>query len=200
MDHRVFYDFMIFYCMLNEKFFKDYKGEYDMTIRSILVSASGDVSMEVAADPTVNAGFWLARELGAHVDALHVKIDPKSQIPLLGEGMSAGMIEEMINISEVDSQKRCIHARDVFEGAVAQFGPKVVSSPDEDGYSAKWYEENGREDEVLAWRGRLSDLIVVGRPTQQSDVARTVCLNAALFETGSPVLVVPPLDEGKSVV
>jgi len=37
-------------------------------------------------------------------------------------------------------------------------------------------------------------LIVVGRPTKTSDVSSTLTLNAALFDSGRPVLVAPPGD------
>ena len=49
-----------------------------------------------------------------------------------------------------------------------------------------------REDEVVAKLGRLADVIIVPRPNVESAVGHTLTLNAALFETGRPVLVVPP--------
>ena len=58
--------------------------------------------------------------------------------------------------------------------------------------TVSWRHEHGREDEVLARIGRLNDLIVVARPGDSDDVLTPMTLNAAIFESGSPVLVVPP--------
>jgi nucleotide-binding universal stress UspA family protein len=43
-------------------------------------------------------------------------------------------------------------------------------------------------------RGRLHDLIVLARPSQRPNTDATVIFNAALFETGRPVLVAPVQD------
>ncbi len=70
--------------------------------------------------------------------------------------------------------------------------PVAERAADASGASVAWLKEHGREDEVIAWRGRLSDLIVVGRPGDSDDVLTPMVLNAAIFETGRPVMVVPP--------
>ena len=69
--------------------------------------------------------------------------------------------------------------------------------------TAGWTEVSGREDDHVSIRGRLNDLIVVGRPLADSDTPSPTTLNAALFETGRAVLVAPPMAPevlGKKVV
>ena len=169
-----------------------------MTIRTILVPLDGSEAQQ----PVMELGLTFGRDLGAHVDVLHVRPDPKDTIPLLGEGMSVSMIEDMIEIADKEAGERAARTRRMFDEMVERHSLQVSEKPDGSGPSAAWNEEVGRGDEVTARRGRLSDLIVVGRPTVTSDVSSTLTLNAALFDTGRPVLVVPPggaADFGKTV-
>lgn len=158
-----------------------------MSIRTILTPIDGSP----ASVETAKAGFCVGRELGAHVDAIHVRTDPKDTIPLLGEGMSVAMIEDMVEIAEKDSRERRDAASSTFNQAASTYDAQITDQPTTAGFTASWSEEVGRDDEVIARRGRLSDVIIVGRPGDGSDVTATLSLNAALFETGRPVMVVP---------
>jgi nucleotide-binding universal stress UspA family protein len=169
-----------------------------MPIKTILVPLDGTE----AAEPVLRTAFSVCRNLSAHLEVLHVKADSKNAVPLLGEGMSGAMIEEMIDLAEQEAATRAEKARAMFDRSLAAFGISLQESPGGDGPSASWVERTGREDEATAQRGCLSDLIVVARPTPESDVSSRMTLNAAIRESGRPVLVVPPGDEkpiGKKV-
>jgi nucleotide-binding universal stress UspA family protein len=159
-----------------------------MSIRTILVPLAGSNDI----GPVVELGLTMGTDLGAHVEVLHILSDPKDTIPLLGEGMSVSMIEDMIDAAEKEGGDRAARGQQVFDDLCRQFSVTVGGKPGEAGASASWGQEVGRDDEVTARRGRLADLIVVGRPTETSDVSSTLTLNAALFDTGRPVLVAPP--------
>lgn len=165
-----------------------------MGIRTILVSVDGTE----ASHQALKMGFVVGQAMGSHVDVLHVRADPKDTVPLLGEGMSVAMIEDMMDVAEREGTDRAAVARKVFEEATAEFGAKLEHVPSGEGFSVNWVEEVGREDDAVAMHGRLADMIVAPRPTEQSDVSANLALNAALFETGRPVLVVPP--EGSAAV
>lgn len=164
-----------------------------MDIRTILVPTDGSD----AANPVMEVALTLGRDLAAHVDVLNVRPDPKDTIPLLGEGMSVAMIEDMIQIAEKEGRDRAGRGRQAFDALVKKLDIAVSDKPEAGGASAHWSEEVGRDDEVTARRGRLADLMVVARPTETSDVSSTLTLNAALFDTGRPVLVVPPGGGGR---
>ena len=159
-----------------------------MTIRTMLVPLAGSENMK----PIMELGLTLGRDLVAHVDVLHIQSDPKDTIPLLGEGMSVSMIEDMIQIAETEGRERASDGRQVFDQLVSGLSMEVSDDPASTGASASWSQEIGRNDEITARRGRLSDLIVVARPTASSDVLATLTLNAALFDTNCLVLVTPP--------
>lgn len=159
-----------------------------MTIRSILVPVDGSE----AATAVMSVALEFGRDIGAHIAILQVRSDPKDTIPLIGEGMSVAMIEDMIQIAEKEGRERASRGRRAFDDLVKKLALPVRDKPDGKGASAAWSEETGRDDEITARRGRLADLLVVGRPTATTDLATTLTLNAALFDTGRPVLVVPP--------
>ena len=161
-----------------------------MTFRTILVHADGTAD----SNRCLNVGIRLARRLESHIKVLHIRCDPKDTVPLLGEGMSVAMIEDMMDIAEKEGHTRSSRARLSFDSIVAEEQIKIADTPVGNGLSACWLEEVGREDDCIAAHGRLADLIVAARPSAESDVSTNLTLNAAIFETGRPVLVVPPTE------
>ncbi len=159
-----------------------------MAIRTVLVSAGSTEESQVL----LKSAFHLAKDLAAHLHVLHVRADPRETIPLLGEGMSVGMIDDMTRIAEDECNKRAQRARAQYDECVATFSAPVNDNPAAQGFSVSWIEAGGREDEVLAQYGRLVDLIIVARPNVEAEVGRTLILNAALFDSGRPALVIPP--------
>jgi len=160
-----------------------------MTIKTILVPLDGSNASKNA----LLTSIAMARDCAAHLNVVHVRANPKDAVPLLGEGMSGAVIEDIITAAEKEAVERARKAREIFDQACADEGVTWVDGPPSlGGPTATWIEEIGREDEVIAFRGRLADMIVVSRPTEDSAVAATMTLNAALVETGRGVLVVPP--------
>jgi len=166
-----------------------------MAYNTILVAVDGLEGSACA----VETAFDLASRFASHLTALHVRPDPKDTIPLLGEGMSVAMIEDMVRIAEDESQDRSQRARKKFDSCVSELGFTLSDTPGAVPPSAAWHEERGREDDVAARFGRLSDLIVACRPGNDADVSQTLTLNSALFDTGRPVLVVPPQDSVRKI-
>jgi len=159
-----------------------------MCMKSILAPVDGAASSQSVLD----AAFCLARNFNAHIKVLHVAADPKAAIPLLGEGMSGGMIEDMISMAEKESNTRRQRAHSLYLAALTKFDANEVSGPGEmDGLTASWHQTEGREDEVITHFGRLCDLILVPKPTEDNQIYTTLALNAALFETGRPMLLLP---------
>jgi nucleotide-binding universal stress UspA family protein len=61
-----------------------------------------------------------------------------------------------------------------------------------DGFSWAWPREEAMDDLFIGNRGRVFDLIVVGRPGSAPQNPRMIPLEAALFDSGRPALLVPP--------
>lgn len=144
------------------------------------------------AAASLDAAFGLAATFGAHVVGLHVRTDPTSAVPLVGEGMSGAMVEEMMSVAERQSAERAGRARAAFDAACARHAVPLALSPPVQGPTAQWDDTVGREEEAVAWRGRLSDLVVLGRPAEGAEAPSLMTLNAALMESGKPLLLAPP--------
>jgi nucleotide-binding universal stress UspA family protein len=158
-------------------------------VNTILCPLSGAPENEVVLDKA----YSVAKDLNSHLEVLHVEPEAKESIPLLGEGMSVAMVEDMISMAEKEAQQRAARARKLFDDSVKRHGATISDKPSgERTMTVAWRHEHGREDEVVARLGRLNDLIVVARPGDSDDVLTPMTLNAAIFESGRPVLVVPP--------
>lgn len=163
-----------------------------MPIRKIIVPVDGTAATQLSLD----TAFRLARDLEAHVEVIHARPDPRLAVPLLGEGMSGAMIEELIDLTEKESAARAMAARQMFDRVCETSGMALsdappTTSPPTTRPTAGWVEVMGAEDDVLVRRGRLADLLVVARPTEHGDAPSAVSFNAAVFESGRPVLVAP---------
>ena len=69
--------------------------------------------------------------------------------------------------------------------------------------SSSWLEDAPKDDRFVGSHGRLFDVIVLGRPGRDPKGPRMSTLEAALFESGRPVLIAPPSppsDIGKNVL
>jgi nucleotide-binding universal stress UspA family protein len=156
-------------------------------IKTILVPASGDASDTGCLD----AALTVARAFAAHIDVLHVRIDPVDvAIALTSEPSGAPLIEEMIAQLEQDAAQREAATRRVFEDFCAREKLPVLDAPTSDGSaaSAQWHVETGDETGTIVAFGRAADLIVAGRGIDHSVINRSV-LEAALLETGRPLLI-----------
>jgi nucleotide-binding universal stress UspA family protein len=66
------------------------------------------------------------------------------------------------------------------------------AAPGKTGFSWGWLRPTAEDDAFIGSYGRLFDLIVLGRPGRAPQNARMPPLEAALFESGHPVLIAPP--------
>ncbi len=160
-----------------------------MTIRTLLIPNDGSDG----AHSSLELGLYLARDIEAHAVVLHVRPDPRDSVPIMVEGASAAMIEQIVSVAAEEVSQRAAAARKIFDNGCREVGIAVEANPHgAAGASASWLEKTGREDDTIAAAGRFSDLIVVCRPEPDKQVSSGMVLNAALFETGRPVLLAPP--------
>lgn len=159
-----------------------------MTIKAILVPVSGSDS----ARATLQTALQIALRFNAHIDVLHVRPDPRGLVPYTGEGMDGSMIEEIMEVTEREGGERASRAQDVFQAFCRENEVTQANSPAGDKVTIAWTEETGREDEVVAVTGRQFDLVVVGRPVRDAALPSPITLEAALLDTGRPIVVAPP--------
>ena len=170
-----------------------------MSIKTILVPLSGIPGRGQWLDAVVKH----SREWGAHVEAIHVAMDPRDSVAYVGEGMTSAMIGDVMAVAERESDERRQEAQRVFEDACHRNNVTISDQTDSGPGTAHFTIVTGREEDVMASRGRLADLIFARRPEGGGEeVTFSVTLEAALLDTGRPVLVLPPndpVDFGKSI-
>ncbi|MEM7444826.1 MAG: universal stress protein [Pseudomonadota bacterium] len=130
----------------------------------------------------------------AHVRVLHARSDPTDSAPLIGEGMSGIVMEQVMRASQTEIDKRESAAKIRFDEAQAGSNLRLADAPsDEPGGSMSFLEIEGREDQLVAEFGRLSDLIVLpNQAVGDGSVQAAVTMEAALMSSGRPVLVSSP--------
>jgi len=95
-------------------------------------------------------------------------------------------------------------ARAAFEQFMRDKGvPAALTGHDQASLSYGWLMAESADDIFIGSYGRVFDLIVLGRPGRAPENPRMAPLEAALFESGKPVLIVPstaPKVIGKNVL
>ncbi len=139
----------------------------------------------------LDAAGAIAAALDCHVRALHVRPDPLAFVPYLGEGMSPGAIDAMIADAQRRGEEREAIARRIFDGWARDRGIPAAEGPGAAGPSCSWRREDGSEDAWIVQHGRLADMTVLPVPGSEPGPAASAAAEAALIETGRPVLLVP---------
>jgi nucleotide-binding universal stress UspA family protein len=158
-----------------------------MTIKLILVPVTGTDDDRVVLE----AALILATRFSAHMEVLHAQLDPRDAVPFLGEGASGALIQQIMEAAQRDSASRTTRARAAFESWRQRHSIPLAAPGGAAGPTVSWREDVGAEDEVVGRRGRLADLIVVRQPSSQGSIVPTVSFEAALLDTGRPVIAVP---------
>jgi nucleotide-binding universal stress UspA family protein len=164
-------------------------GEERPMLKIMLVPMSGGLADRAA----LGVALSLARDFDAHVDALFVRPHPADAVPLLGEGMSGAMIDEIVHAAEAETKLLLEAAKRTFTEAVAKAGvtetaaPTAVPAP-----TAAFRELPGRLEEEVATEGRLTDLIVLPHCGHDPNGRMSLAVESALLGSGRPILLVPP--------
>jgi nucleotide-binding universal stress UspA family protein len=133
------------------------------------------------SESALGTAHAVARQHQCHIEGLCVA----SEAPIIsGVPIPDAYLSQMAE----DSEQRVIDARERFDAYLQSANLRRADISDaEPGPSASWYETKGVESQVIGERGRLFDLIVIGREQDTGDWMNAC--EAALFDTGRPVLV-----------
>lgn len=137
---------------------------------------------------TLEAALAAARLRPAHVKALHVQGDPLAALTY-GGPEALYVREELLAAAERETAERAQRVRRGFERWSAENDLPIAEVPQANAaVTASLVVEGG---DALARHGRLADLVVIANPTGADDGGAAIDFEAALFETGRPVLLVP---------
>jgi nucleotide-binding universal stress UspA family protein len=137
------------------------------------------------AMPTVlEAGLMIARVFDSYIEGIAVR-------PSTGTYVTVEPVSSLAISGAFDGDAaRNAHA--VFESFMTSRGvPPANHAPAK--LSFGWPLQEAFDDDFIGSHGRVFDLIVLGRPGRAPENPRMPPLEAALFESGKPVLIVPPV-------
>jgi nucleotide-binding universal stress UspA family protein len=152
-------------------------------IRTILVPLTKELSRETLLD----AALLVAKRLNSHIRVLFIQPNPVTAFAYLPDViLAAGVTREVI---ERETQEVAAVAQDRFVDWRKRGNVPEAAGVRLDSCFASWSEQLGDIETIVARFGRVSDLIVVQRPSSSS-VQEQRRFDAAVFESGRPTLVV----------
>ena len=160
-----------------------------MSLKTVLAPVLGN-----EADTAVlNAARAIAAPHGAHIFVTHVHRDPREVlVPQIGMGMSASMIETIIDQAESAAKESRAAALATFDRwREANKFPVIETPTDTDGISVSFETLVGEPGRIVARRARTVDVVVVVAPSDRDGTDAAVVAEAALLESGKATLVVP---------
>lgn len=138
----------------------------------------------------LKTAFEIAKAFGSHVAGVYVRPDPTEVLPYLGEGISAGVIQEIMDASREAAKLAAATARGALDQEAKAAGA-AVQTPAVPGVGASFHVREGLAEDIVAEEARLSDLIVFDVPVDAKDVALRGTIESALINGRRPLLLVP---------
>ena len=160
-----------------------------MDIRTILVGASGGAASEGAIDLACR----LAIAFGAHLEALHVKADPRSLADFSDGAIGMVTAGDIFDKFVADTDELAAKTQASFRSALTRHGLPIAEAPAaaKDAASAAWREDTGEGATLLARRARFFDLVILGRSDRVLDQPHSQAVEQTLLESGRAIILAP---------
>jgi nucleotide-binding universal stress UspA family protein len=139
-----------------------------------------------AIQSVLDTALLLGRKFDSYIEGFALR-------PALGNLVTMDPVSSLTVVTLRENDAEIIkQARGIFETFMQQKGvPR--SSKDNGSLAQGWLDEAPDGDEFVGSYGRVFDVTVLGGPAGSRQGPRMVTLEAALFESGRPVLLAPPV-------
>ena len=157
-------------------------------IREIVMPVRGDNK----GDNVFAHAVCLAKRFQAHVLVTHCRPRAEDLMPY-GIAIPAALKKLVLDQSKGVADQVEDGMRAELNVLADKLGITLSDQPIANEASASWLDEQGRQVDVIKRHGRVADLICVAKP----DVSRNLgsnTLKAAVFNTGRPVMMCPPVE------
>ena len=162
-----------------------------MSIKTVLAPVTGsncDISV-------LGAALALARMSRAHIQVLFLHRNPQDVlVPHVGYELSMGVVDSLVESAKQQINHDRTTARASYDAWCADSGVVEVDNPasDHDADTTVSYSEViGDLFTNLAEAGRMVDMICLARASDDATADEASLIQAALMETGKPVVLVP---------
>lgn len=168
-----------------------------MAYRKLLVPLNGtERDNQVLA-----AAFEIAKPGQSHVTGIYVRPDAAEVLPYLGEGISASVLQEIMDAARAAAARAAAAARGSLDQFAKKHGAATVGTT---GLSASFCLRDGPMDAVISEEARLADLVIFPLPGSEGHPALRQAIETTLMHGRSPVLLVPqtpsPVHGSKAIV
>jgi nucleotide-binding universal stress UspA family protein len=159
-----------------------------MAYRKIVVPVTGG-----QRDATVlTAALDIAKTFESACFALSVRPDPSEALPFLGEGISAGVIQELLDSANEAAKKASALALANLKAACTAVGvPFLDRHPDAGRACAVFAGRQGLMSEVLTEEAALSDLVIFDGVAINDEPRLREGLETVLLTLRRPIMVLP---------
>jgi nucleotide-binding universal stress UspA family protein len=154
--------------------------EIAMGFRTILVP----IEQHDLMNSTLQTALILAHKFDSYIEGFALRVD----IPAAFAVGDVGAVPVPPSRQEIAENET--RSRDLFEKFMQEHG--VPSGGDTKALSSGWLRDAPEGDQFLGSHGRVFDVIVLARPGRDGRGPRMSTLEAALFESGRPILIAPP--------
>ncbi|MCH8861287.1 MAG: universal stress protein [Proteobacteria bacterium] len=159
-----------------------------MSLRTLLVPVTGREDHQAV----VETALMLAKKFNSHLTALHVRPDPRSAIPFIGEGLTAEVVQDLCEAAEREGKTRAATAQAGFDALVAEYEIAAGDGTDAGGSASyEWEECIGFPADRLGRHARLADLTIVPKPAESRRSDSGEILHEVLYRSGRPLLMAP---------
>ncbi len=127
-----------------------------------------------------------AQRFNSYIEGVYVQ----PALPAIASADGFGVVTPaFVEKYEREDNARIKQAQEYFESYMQKHN---ISGTRTEGHAYAVWQNVGPTDDYVGHRGRLFDLIVLGRPIHGATTPTMHTLDAALFETGRPILIAPP--------
>jgi nucleotide-binding universal stress UspA family protein len=150
-------------------------------MKTILVPTEPGAAMR----STLETALLVARRFNSHIEGFAVRVALPTIVAMdVAPSASLAFFEE-------ENAEAARRSRETFESFMQEHAIPRTRAP-QDTPTFGWKDDVPEGDNFVGQRGRLFDLIVIGRPSDDPAGPYMSTFEAALFESGRPVLLAPP--------
>jgi len=155
-----------------------------ITPKSLLMplSTSGHINERL------EGALSVANYFDGHLEVLHAQVSPRQFIPEGAIGIPTKLVRELESLAGKFSQSESQTLQTEFAKLCRKLDIKLSEKASSRNTTAHWVEVNGLRSELVAEKGKVSDLVII---PQSKSGSSTATFEAAIMRSGKPVLLVP---------
>ncbi len=150
-------------------------------MKTILVPTEANAVMR----STLSTALLVARDFNSYIEGFAVRVAVPTVVAMdVAPSASLAFFEE-------ENAEAARKSREVFEAFMREHDVTRTRRP-QNAPAYGWLDEAPAGDNFVGYHGRVFDLIVIGRPSDDPGGPHMSTFEAALFESGRPILLAPP--------